>query len=990
MIYHRLKYQASIAIPAPIIQPSIAILRNYLTEKNHSQLISPPPLSSTLFSPSNPVKYFRMPVKTKPISTRRETNSVTHPLIEEIVEDIGYCPDILKGITSFKRMNFLFTCSSDAVLIYNTSACNNSNDILTLFIVNMVQRKIQTNLDAFITCIVAPDRSENPTLSKILWSIIDHTSNVQDQRSDCLHEYDVDNTEMFYEIQKSGCPSGDNYRQILAQYLKAVKDFGKRGFIIRLGSTLLCIKYAIKSFIADLPASNELRDSNMLHNSSHPCPHCDVSMRYFSPAIMKNVWFLELCSDSPPSIPVRLKTINSAMLTLPKDDLLRLLPLAQYLRLFPDKRNLINEYIQQELQKNSSFSPDDVISLVNGPFQTSLDTLLLFVQSLPSSTHLTLGPEDQYVKAHASGFQPTNPKESCHAINVLENTFLTLEGSVCHDLMHCLHNVVDIILKKLFFVRIAKQVTTPAISTSDPGKSSKKKKEKENSSSSSKDKTKKKTENDYLNNARAYFGMPEIAVNYTAISASSRNAIQRRWATLTEKQKKEISISFLEDTVDGGNDSSRKIAAEKIRFAYCFLPFLTIDCMDDPQIWCLVSHMGLLSSMYNHSGSFEEMEELNVYLHCVGFLLEEQTEPSFTSVYHHNVYHISGDYHTHGPMQENNTLHSERQYRRIRKMAEAGRNPSKTLMNRITTRKSCEVLTEDMDFTPNRVIKYDILLEMEKEKMGKLESDKRNGLLSSSKEEELDKYSAIVACVSVIQSIVFDNIDALKLRAEVNWLADLARYQNDLLPVPSFSDIEFCGGYIDLANLDHCPLDTNLPLTSDNFAWSSSITAIENFLNANSCDLCDKYRFEDVEAVNSFRLNNVTYESLKSSWKDLTLESFTKKAFGLFMSVHGVIHLMGIHSYLFFHVGNSVYIQALVYEIPIHPCVPVGKSPFSFLVDLEAPREQSTFTLISLHRLYIETMFITPVARNEIYCTPNTSCIRQWKVFNTIEQSLQE
>lgn len=177
----------------------------------------------------------------------------------------------------------------------------------------------------------------------------------------------------------------------------------------------------------------------------------------------------------------------------------------------------------------------------------------------------------------------------------------------------------------------------------------------------------------------------------------------------------------------------------------------------------------------------------------------------------------------------------------------------------------------------------------------------------------------------------------------------------------------------------------NIIVAKGGFCWASNYDDVRMFLELNPCTLSCNNRFGKVVLVDSFRLNNHTYESLNKMWCDLNLESFNKNAFSLFTSVRGEIHLLGIYTYLFFFIHGAVYIQALVYEIPSHPCLPIGQSHFSRLVDLASDRQQTAFTLVSLHRLQMETMYITPVADNEIYLTPNTTTLRQWKVFQTIE-----
>ena len=53
-------------------------------------------------------------------------------------------------------------------------------------------------------------------------------------------------------------PSDSDFREILHLILEEIKEFGRRGFCVRVG----CVLYAIVGFRADLVAMNALQDSS--------------------------------------------------------------------------------------------------------------------------------------------------------------------------------------------------------------------------------------------------------------------------------------------------------------------------------------------------------------------------------------------------------------------------------------------------------------------------------------------------------------------------------------------------------------------------------------------------------------------------------------------------------------------------------------------------------------------------------------------------------
>ena len=77
--------------------------------------------------------------------------------------------------------------------------------------------------------------------------------------------------------------------------------------------------------------------------------------------------------------------------------------------------------------------------------------------------------------------------------------------------------------------------------------------------------------------------------------------------------------------------------------------------------------------------------------------------------------------------------------------------------------------------------------------------------------------------------------------------------------------------------------------------------------------------------------------------------------------------------------------QALVYEIPTHSVSQLTNSSYCCLVDVHSLKELNpSFTLVSIHRLHIGDLWITPLGDDLAYCGVLSVCIRQWKVFRNI------
>ena len=109
-------------------------------------------------------------------------------------------------------------------------------------------------------------------------------------------------------------------------------------------------------------------------------------------------------------------------------------------------------------------------------------------------------------------------------------------------------------------------------------------------------------------------------------------------------------------------------------------------------------------------------------------------------------------------------------------------------------------------------------------------------------------------------------------------------------------------------------------------------------------------------------------------------------------SASGSIHLFGIYKYIAICMSNGdIFMEALVYEIPIQDVNHLVSSPFAFRVDLDiVHRMNPHFTLISVNRLHIQDVFFMKLCDLEIGVSIPTVCIRQWQLYTNVCMTLSE
>lgn len=215
----------------------------------------------------------------------------------------------------------------------------------------------------------------------------------------------------------------------------------------------------------------------------------------------------------------------------------------------------------------------------------------------------------------------------------------------------------------------------------------------------------------------------------------------------------------------------------------------------------------------------------------------------------------------------------------------------------------------------------------------------------------LDKVTSLLAsCSNQVSESLLRNHKYLTIVTTINSRDDLRRQKNDLLPQWTFTDLELCDGTLNYLHEDGISVNESVMSGSDE-AWRSSEEVIRNFFDS---DKSQRPRISRVVDIESFSYNNQKYESLGILPSSLTVDKFQKRGFAVTYSRTRQIHLFGIMEYVGAVMDKSLYIQALVYELPIHHSNIFTNSSLQFSLDVNQWKSiKSTFQFISLHRLHI-------------------------------------
>ena len=597
------------------------------------------------------------------LSKKRETNAATDSSLIPFMTSKKHI-FLLKGVNSFERLLFMFTASADGVSIWKHSRFNNSVYVFSLFNENIPRRRVMRDLDAYFVFLVRCNSSDPKTTAPTPPSSVPNDIPVDNREdnnpegssvaaSDNPQQDDEEKMSSVYLLHNGvkgvgrgtrvGCddtdlrvqfsttkgkksPADSDFREILHLVLDYIKEFGKRGFCIRAGSTLYSIQYAITSFRCDIPAQDMLVDSSGRHSSNSPCLTCDSRVRVFDKYYMG---ILPCVQASMVKDRDKMRTLNSSALVLGRKDPLRLLPAF----LLGKNMTAVKEKMRENLNDN--------------------DKTYVFLEKLrsliPASAKVYYLPEIECCSFYGADkpFVSTNSEDTIGKVEIDKTTYLTKESCTCADLMHLTHNVADRILEYLF---VPNSSNTPM-----------------------------------EDEAMVY---SQSTMNQSSSGSLSLMSIDERIRCDAVKRLGIVSTmlpldlqSWVVPLIKEGK-YSKPTANQKMRFCFAFLPYLLIDSLHDCTVWCFVQFFSVMSTMYNFDGPFEEMERLQGVMNTTLYVMENQVPPSFFTLCFHQCHHFYRYYGINGPMKNVDCYHGEQQYLGLADESVGGNYPELTISKR--------------------------------------------------------------------------------------------------------------------------------------------------------------------------------------------------------------------------------------------------------------------------------------------------------------------
>lgn len=614
------------------------------------------------------------------LSKKRDTNAATDSSL------VPYMTSkkrefLLKGVNSFERLLFMFTASADGVSIWRRSRINNSVYVFSLFNENIPRRRVMRDLDAYFVFLVrcnssAPESRETPQTPAVTPSSV-----TQDNQEDYIPEEDsvaiADNpqqdaeekrgTASIYRGNMKGIgkgmtvgnsnirlrvkfspamgkksPADSDFREILHLVLGYMKEFGKRGFCIRAGSTLYSIQYAITSFRCDIPAQDMLVDSSGKHTSNSPCLTCNARMRVFDKYYMG---VLPCVQASMVKNRDKMRTLNSSALVLNPKDPLRLLPAF----LLGKNMSAVKERMRANLKDD-----DQTYS-----FLEKLRSLI------PTNAKVYQLPEMECCSFYGidNPLVSTNSVDTIGRVEIEKTTYLTKECCTSADIMHLTHNVADRILEYLF---VPNSSNTPM-------------------------------EDEAMLYSQSTMNQgPVTNLDLASIDERIRGNAVKRLEIIKESLPPDLS-SWVPLLIGEGK-YAKPTANQKMRFCFAYLPYLLIDSLHDCTVWCFVQFFSVLSTMYNFDGSFEEMERLQGVMNTTLYVMENQVPPSFFTLCFHQCHHLYKYYGINGPLKSVDCYHGEEQYLGLADESVGGNNPELTIYKRKLIQTLSHICAKDASF----------------------------------------------------------------------------------------------------------------------------------------------------------------------------------------------------------------------------------------------------------------------------------------------------
>lgn len=664
-IYHlQMDSYGSTVLPKPLASSLLHFFNGFDDSHSICQFDSPTSMNQSS-SPSSPGLHLNT-VKGTAFAVHNRHRSA--PLNGERSEF-----DLLDRVSRFERRLFLFSASADGVPIFKYSKVNNSVYIFSLSCENMSRRYVPGHYDSYVvTAVPCNDpgklqRRGRNTLNDLVscGGIHYGGSPLETQDVTLLSSLSLFVPEWKDQKEGSVNPVNSDFREILGLLLQEIKEFGKKGFCIRMGNTLFAIQYGIVNFRADLPACNLLMDSSGLMSTNFPCQKCKLSKRFYDPNLMGLVRDIRGTFYGNRNM---FSTVISSLSLLPAKDYLRLLPAFLWLR--------NNEVPEAEVLRLIERLPDG--------YYRAKELLTSILLVIPPSCIASMGVDTDLFCEYGgtNSFTPHNNQCSTGWIDIRKNTFLSLETAVCIDMMHMFHCIADSFVD-ILFVNQTKNATSFDTDNLKQLNVSKKI----------------SLENHILNLSKEYYGYQKSDqyYDYHGVNPTVRDNLKKRF----DKMKALPSTyCWVKDLVNGEPVFTSRRAEEKIVFCSAILPLLMIDSMDEPKVWCMVNLLVLLASFYSHDGSFAEAERLQLLIRVVLCILEMQMFPSFLTIYVHLTLHLMLGYIVNGPMKSGDTFHFESGYRGMDDEATGGSNPNKTLLLRLANKLAFRFLSMSIRKNP--------------------------------------------------------------------------------------------------------------------------------------------------------------------------------------------------------------------------------------------------------------------------------------------------
>ena len=847
----------------------------------------------------------------------------------------GDSAGFLNGVDTFKRLFFSLSCSGDGVQVFNTSrGTSTSVWPLTIFFNNLPQRRVQEKLDS-VFCFIVPSnegyKGEYVNKGSIEFGY-SHPTAFEDRKMG-------ESVDGFYTKDSrsdvgSVNPADSTFRRITALFLQQLKEFGEKGLCLRVGNVLFGIQYALINFKADLPAHYLFLDSSGRQNSTRPCVKCKVVHRTCDPLLCKK---LEGAVQSAHSHIGSYKTMDSAMVCLPPDDPLRLLVVVMWLRDNSDKEGVlktkVEERVVMEIKELFNSDENTIKTVVHETMEEvilKLHKLKGVVSLFPKKMVISRQAEQDYYPeySHTEEYHPYNNPATVGVVNIKENTFLEPEDAISVDIMHKIHADAKRILLFIFSKFGLKDVSVDDILEY-----------------SGYDKKRiLSIRNKELQVGVELNGVSIGDYNFYCVDDEVQEKMRKEFRKMTELPS---SFAWVTNLVEKGELLSMLKAEWKLVFCFSILPGLAYCCLDDPKIWGCVNYFIILAELYNHDGSFKRAKELQTLLLVVMTHMENHFYPSFTTIYSHKSIHIFRCFRVNGTLKSNDTFGGEQSYNGLRNQATGGPNQVMTMMNRTTEQAQALIVAVDYNIGEDKVVVSEMWVCYQRSENDPIDWDD-----------------------------VFD-------RAMINLVADRQRLSKDLVPHLTFTDLEFCGGVENYykENSDHCLRPTGL--CANNGSWNTPNDVVKSFIRNHNMK---HMQSSSMEIWSEFSDRGAVYYSLGKRASELCINDFkSNRGFAVMRSISGRSHFLGVYKYVSFTRKGKRYMQALVYEIPTRSISPLTNSSYCCLVDVDSLKELNpSFTLVSIHRLHIGNLWITPLGEKLAYCGVLSVCIRQWKVFRDI------